>query len=152
MPIFKLNSNDDFIESLTDFLLLNYHKRFEDLIIIMESGLACKLLQDSLIENIASPFFFPEIIPIFSSETSEMGTYFYNIILEEEGRLIITKILLKNNLINNFADGFNISKHIYKLYNEFVFNDLLIKNLKPSLFSDLSEQSYKNINFRLIAG
>jgi RecB family exonuclease len=146
MPIFKLNSNDDFIESLTDFLLLNYHKRFEDLIIIMESGLACKLLQDSLIEKMASPFFFPEIIPIFSSETSEMGTYFYNIILEEEGRLIITKILLKNNLINNFADGFNISKHIYKLYNEFIFNDLLIKNLKPSLFSDLSEQSYKNIN------
>ena len=45
-----LMKSEDFIDDFAQFLTLNYQKEFKDIVVIMNSGIECKLLQTSLIK------------------------------------------------------------------------------------------------------
>jgi ATP-dependent helicase/nuclease subunit B len=112
----------------------------------MQNGLACKLLQNSIIEESKFPsMFFPEIIPILSQEDIDIAKYFHNVIPYNEAQLIFTKILLQSNLVKDFSNALNLSESLLKLYYEFIFNNVSLGNIRFLFSTDLSEQLYKNI-------
>jgi len=142
MNIYYTNS----IKELARYLVSKYQEEFENIIVIMQNGLACKLLQNSIIEESKFPsMFFPEIIPILSQEDIDIAKYFHNVIPYNEAQLIFTKILLQSNLVKDFSNALNLSESLLKLYYEFIFNNVSLGNIRFLFSTDLSEQLYKNI-------
>jgi ATP-dependent helicase/nuclease subunit B len=147
---YKITPDNDRIKELAKFLVTNHKNEFHNFVVLMESGIACKALQDSIISYLSelsiSRSFLPEILPIISQEDKNIVKYFNNILDNNEVELILTKILLDKKLMNNFATSLSLSTQLWDLYKAFIYNDISVEKLEILYSDSLSEQAYKNID------
>ena len=147
---YEIESKNDRIKALAKFLVENLQSNFEDYVILLESGIACKILQDEISSYLSklsiNASFLPEILPINSQDDIKILKYFTNYIDNNEAEIILSKILIENNISKNISESLHLSRQLLSLYQKFEFNEINIQVLDDLYSDNLPEHSYKNID------
>ena len=125
--IYQVKAQCQYLQTIADFLYVNYLGELDKVTIILPNGVACYYLKELLKSNINKSAFLPEITPIINLR------YLYvekeNIASYEQKYALASIIKSYNSLHIDFVTALKLVDNLYNLISKFAYNDVDMADL-----------------------